>query len=64
MQNENIFSVPRQWLLCPLCNHKTRIQVIPQTKIRNLPVWCPKCGKESIIDMEQLNITNVIVPDA
>ncbi|NDO38459.1 cysteine-rich KTR domain-containing protein [Anaerotruncus colihominis] len=32
-----------QWLLCPVCNHKTRIKLWQDTVIERLPLYCPKC---------------------
>jgi hypothetical protein len=43
--NENGF------LLCPECAKKTKTKVIPNvTKIRDFPLYCPWCKRETIIN--------------
>lgn len=31
-----------QWLLCPVCKNKTRLQVREDTELKNFPLFCPK----------------------
>lgn len=38
-----------KWVLCPICNNKTRIKVRPDTVLENFPLFCPKCKKETIM---------------
>ncbi len=38
-----------EWLLCPVCNNKTRIKLRQDTVIERLPLYCPKCRKEMLI---------------
>ena len=40
--NENGF------LLCPKCGKKTNTKVLPQTKLKDFPLYCNLC-RESII---------------
>ena len=35
-----------EWLLCPICNDKTRLKVRLATVLENFPLFCPKCKKE------------------
>ena len=43
--NENGF------LMCPECAKKTKTKVIPNvTKIRDFPLYCPWCKRETIIN--------------
>ena len=53
-----------KWLVCPLCNHKTRVKIRSDTIIKNLPLFCPKCKQESLIEVKNLNITIIKEPDA
>lgn len=53
-----------QWLLCPVCNHKTRIKLRQDTVIEKLPLYCPKCRKEILVNVEQLKIVIIKEPDA
>lgn len=41
-----------KWIYCPVCNNKTRIKIREETKAKNLPVFCPKCKIQSIMDIE------------
>ena len=45
-----------QWVLCPLCKGKTRLKLLPDTRLMNYPLFCPKCKKEVIINAEHLHI--------
>lgn len=40
------------WVLCPICNSKTRIKVRPDTVLENFPLFCPKCKRETIISIK------------
>jgi ribosomal protein L44E len=52
------------WVACPMCNNKTRTKVREDTELINFPLFCPKCKKESLINVYQLNTTAVKEPDA
>lgn len=58
--NSNSF----EWILCPVCKSKTRIKVKSDTELRNFPLFCPKCKAESLISVNQFNITIIKEPDA
>lgn len=34
------------------------------TELKNFPLFCPKCHKQTLINAKQLNITKAEVPDA
>ena len=53
-----------EWILCPICSGKTRIKVRPDTVILNFPLYCPKCGKESLISVNNKRIAVIQEPDA
>lgn len=53
-----------QWILCPVCNNKTRIKIRDDTELINFPLYCPKCRQETLINVEQLNISVIKEPDA
>lgn len=57
MQNE-------KWLLCPVCGNKTRIKIRENTVLLNFPLFCPKCKREQLINVQQLKITIIKEPDA
>lgn len=39
------------WVYCPICNNKTRTKIRPDTVAENLPIFCPKCKMQSIVDV-------------
>ena len=53
-----------QWLLCPICQNKTRIKLQEDTELKNFPLFCPKCRQETLINVRQLNTTVIKEPDA
>ena len=48
-----------QWVLCPICGGKTRTKIRPDTEAKNLIVFCPKCKRESVVDIEDCRIKEV-----
>ena len=57
MQNE-------KWVLCPVCGNKTRIKIRENTILLNFPLFCPKCKREQLINVQQLKVTIIKEPDA
>ncbi|AWC27410.1 cysteine-rich KTR domain-containing protein [Bacillus cytotoxicus] len=53
-----------QWIFCPVCHNKTRIKIRENTMIRYLPLYCPKCKQESLINIEKFNMSIIKEPDA
>ena len=53
-----------EWLLCPVCNNKTRTMVREETILQNFPLFCPKCKQETIINVQKLNMSVIKEPDA
>ncbi|MFR1686234.1 cysteine-rich KTR domain-containing protein [Blautia producta] len=39
-----------EWLLCPICKSKTRLQLREDTELKNFPLYCPKCKQETLIN--------------
>ena len=52
------------WILCPICGNKTRLQIRADTELKNFPLYCPKCRQESLIDAKNLQVTVIKEPDA
>lgn len=48
-----------QWIFCPVCDSKTRIQIRKETELKHFPLFCPKCKKETLIDVKQQKVTLV-----
>lgn len=53
-----------QWLLCPACKSKTRLQIREDTVLKIFPLYCPKCKQETLINVKELHITVIKEPDA
>lgn len=43
-----------QWVLCPICGGKTRTKIRPDTEAKNLIVFCPKCKRETVMDIKDM----------
>jgi len=61
---DNGGEVKGEWLLCPVCNSKTRIKLRHDTTLTNFPLFCPKCKRETLVNVRQLNMTIITEPDA
>ena len=48
--------VDSRWIRCPICNSKTRTRVYADTVMFNFPLFCPKCKKETRIDVMQMKM--------
>lgn len=46
-----------EWVRCPVCGNKTRLQIRTDTELKNFPLYCPKYKQESLIDAKNLQIT-------
>ncbi len=55
-----MLSINSQWILCPLCGNKIR----EDTVLKNYPLYCPKCRQETLIEVENLQVTVIKEPDA
>lgn len=47
----------KEWLLCPICGRKTREQICEETVLIHFPLYCPKCKKETYIDVKNYKIS-------
>ena len=53
-----------EWILCPICGNKTRVKIRDNTVLENFPLFCPKCKKETIINVKEMKILVIKEPDA
>lgn len=44
------------WIPCPLCDKKTRTKVYEYTVLVKFPLYCPKCKRETLIDIAKLKM--------
>ena len=47
------------WILCPVCGSKTRARLLPDTVLRSFPLFCPKCRRESIINVQNYKVSTL-----
>ncbi|MEJ3689586.1 cysteine-rich KTR domain-containing protein [Faecalibacterium sp. HTF-76H] len=53
-----------KWVLCPICNRKTRIKVREDTILEDFPLYCPKCHRETLIAVHKQKIIILKEPDS
>ncbi|MGM9626921.1 MAG: cysteine-rich KTR domain-containing protein [Faecousia sp.] len=41
----------RRRFLCPACGRHTVLFLLPTTEVKDLPVKCKRCGKESVVNI-------------
>ena len=46
-----------KWVICPFCKSKTRVKIRKDTVLKNFPLFCPKCKRESLVSAENLKVT-------
>ena len=46
-----------EWVRCPVCGNKTRLQKRADTELKNFPLYCLKCRQESLIDAKAVHVT-------
>lgn len=44
------------WIPCPICNEMTEIKVFEDTVLLKFPLYCPKCKKETVINVVKLKM--------
>ena len=62
---ERCGSMPKmEWIHCPVCGSKTRLQIREDTELKKFPLYCPKCKQESLIEVKNFQVTVIKEPDA
>ena len=59
-----IYMETKKWVYCPNCGQKTRNKIREDTILKNFPLYCPKCKQENLINIQNMQITNIKEPDA
>ena len=44
------------WLICPACGKHKVLRLDPETTAHKLPVFCKRCGTESIVNIDHLSL--------
>ena len=53
-----------EWVRCHVCGSKTRDRIREDTILRNYPLYCPKCKQQTLIEVQNLQVTVIKEPDA
>ena len=40
-----------EFIRCPICRNKTRVQIRDDTELKNFPLFCPKCRQVTLINI-------------
>lgn len=54
---DDMTKIISEWIRCPVCGNKTRLQIRANTELKNFPLYCLKCKQESLIDAKDLQVT-------
>ena len=52
-----IMPINTEWLLCPVCQNKTRVKIREDTEFKNFPLYCPKCKQETVVNVKQFVVS-------
>lgn len=47
------------WVICPKCGKKTHTKLRENTVLNNFPLYCPKCGQESLINAKKFKVRTI-----
>lgn len=55
-----IIQVSEGRAVCPICGARTKQRVLPNTRVMNFPLFCPRCKMTSVVDSDvsKLNTTH------
>ena len=53
-----------EWIICPICENKTRLKMCDNTILNKLQLYCPKCRQETLKNVDSIKITVIKEPDA
>lgn len=45
------------YLLCPICQRQKVLRLLPETEGKQIAVWCKNCRRESIVDIDQMSLS-------
>nr|DAF68032.1 MAG TPA: cysteine-rich protein [Caudoviricetes sp.] len=38
------------YILCPVCGRKTTVKTLPETEMKNFPLYCKWCRQQTVIN--------------
>ena len=50
-QSHDKIETNQRRFLCPVCGRHTVLWLLPTTRVKDLPVKCKRCGKESVVNI-------------
>jgi len=53
-----------KFLLCPICDNKTKTKIRENTELAGFPLFCHKCKKETLINVKRFEVSVINEPDA
>ena len=53
-----------EWIRCPICGNKSRNKMRADTELKNYPLYCPKCKRQTLVDVKDFQIIVIKEPDA
>lgn len=56
--------IDEEFIRCPICGNKTRTKIRQDTILENFPLFCPKCKREILVNVQQFHIAVIKAPDA
>ena len=45
-----------RFLPCPICGIETRTKVLPETVLIRYPLFCARCGQETLLDVVEMEM--------
>ena len=64
MDMKNNIEKHTEWIYCPACGNENKVTNTEDTELKNFPLYCPKCKRETLIEAKELQITVIKEPDA
>ncbi len=52
------------WIVCSVCGSKTHDRIREDTILKNYPLYCLKCKQQTLIEVQNLQVTVIKEPDA
>lgn len=53
----------QEWIYCPVCGSKTRLQIREDSILINFPLYCPKRKQENLVVVKNKQVNIIKEPD-
>ncbi len=61
---EGSSAMQEEFILCPVCGHKTRDKIREDTRLEKFPLFFPKCKQEIVVNVEKFKVIVIDEPAA